>query len=269
MRTTQPALMCSVALLIVFGFATPSTTAQAQDLNGLEIAREAERRNRGFGDFIVDFKMIHISGMDHRLTYTGRLQTLEVDGDGDKSLIIWDHPKSVKGTALLSYTHKVGPHDIWTYVPKTKRVKRISSRKLSDPFMGSAFSYEDVASQEVEHYTHKYLGDERWDGRLCYKVERRPLNIGSGYSRQVVWYDQEDFRIWRIDYYDRTRTLLKTLTYDRYQQYLDQYWLAKRMLMVNRQTTTTKRTEFIFQNYKFRTGLTSADFNRNTLKRLK
>ena len=33
-------------------------------------------------------------------------------------------------------------------------------------------------------------------------VERYPVDRYSGYTRQVVWLDQEEYRSWKIDYYD-------------------------------------------------------------------
>lgn len=132
--------------------------------------------------------------------------------------------------------------------------------------MGSEFSYEDLASQEVEQFTYKYLQDEPHEDRQAYVVERKPQNKYSGYSRQVVWYDQEDYRIWKIMFYDRKGSLLKTLTYQDYNQYLDHYWRPGKMLMENHQTG--KSTELVFEDYRFRTGLTQADFKKNDLKRV-
>ena len=194
-----------------------------------------------------------------------RNRTLEVIGDGDKTLVIFDEPADVKGTAFLSYTHALKPDDQWLYLPALKRVKRISSANKSGPFMGSEFAYEDIGSQEVEKYTYKYLRDEILDGQDCFVIERYPRYKHSGYTRQVVWYDQSHYRVLKIDFYDRKDKLLKTLTFKGYQQYLDHYWRADVMEMVNHQTG--KSTTLAWQHYRFRTGLTERDFDRNSLKR--
>ena len=86
-------------------------------------------------------------------------KTLEVDGDGDKSIFIFEHPRDVEGTAVLTFTHKVGPDDQWLYLPALKRVKRISSDNKSGSFVGSEFAYEDLSSQEIEKYTYKWVED--------------------------------------------------------------------------------------------------------------
>jgi hypothetical protein len=58
---------------------------------------------------------------------------------------------------------------------------------------------------------------------------------------------------------------MKTLTYEGYHQYLEQYWRSDQMNMVNHQTG--KSTVLEWTNYKFQTGLTDRDFDRNALKR--
>ncbi len=192
-------------------------------------------------------------------------KVLEVENDGDKTLIVFDSPRDVKGTALLSFTHKDRPDDQWLYLPALKRVKRIASRNKSGPFMGSEFAYEDIGSQEVEKYTYRYLRDETLDDLPMFVIERYPVDRYSGYRRQVAWIDQQEYRPFRVDYYDRKDQLLKTLTYKGYQQYLGQYWRPREMFMQNHQTG--KSTLLSWTEYRFRGGLEARDFTRNALKR--
>ena len=194
-----------------------------------------------------------------------RSRSLEVQGDGDKTMIIFDSPRDVKGTAFLSYTHAVIPDDQWLYLPALKRVKRIASANKSGPFVGSEFAYEDLTSQEVERYTYKWLRDERIEGRDAFVVEQYPAYQHSGYTRRIVWIDKTMYQPLKVEFYDRKDAPLKTLTFHAYNQYLDTYWRANRMEMVNHQTG--KSTTLLWGDYRFRTGLTDRDFDRNTLKR--
>ena len=84
---------------------------------------------------------------------------LEVTDDGDKSLMVFDEPRDVKGTALLTHAHKQEADDQWLYLPALKRVKRISSSNRSGSFMGSEFSYEDLTTKHTQpvSYTHLTL----------------------------------------------------------------------------------------------------------------
>ncbi len=248
---------------------TPARThGQTASEKGLAIAQEADKRDEGFKDFTADAVMTLKNKHGEESIRTMRIKTLEVKGDGDKSLTIFDNPRDVKGTAFLNYSHKKGDDDQWLYLPALKRVKRISSRNKSGSFLGSEFSYEDISGQEVEKYTYKWLRDEAYQGRDCYVFERYPIDKkNSGYSRQVVWMDKKDYREWKIEFYDRKKSLLKILTVTEYNRYLEKYWRANEMNMVNLQNS--KSTKLLWSNYQFGTGLKEKDFNLNSLKRAK
>ena len=241
--------------------------AQTPEEKGRAITIEADKRDTGFGDFTADLLMILKNRHGDETTRSIRTRTLEVQKDGDKSLSIFDQPADVKGTAMLTFTHKTGNDDQWLYLPALKRVKRISSANKSGSFMGSEFAYEDFASQEVEKYTYRWLRDEEYEGEPSFVIEYDPVDPRSGYTRQVVWIDQAEYRPLKIDFYDRKNAPLKTLIFKGYKQYLDRYWRADVMEMVNHQTG--KSTRLIWKDYQFRTGLTDRDFNKNALKRVR
>jgi len=239
--------------------------AETAEEKGLLIAVEADKRDTGWIDQTADLEMILTNKHGQSSRRTMRLKSLEVDGDGDKSLTIFDNPKDIKGTAFLSHTHALKPDDQWLYIPALKRIKRISSANKSGPFVGSEFAYEDLSSQEVEKYTYKWLRDEAIDGNDVFVIERFPQYKNSGYTRQIAWIDKEIYQPRKVEFYDRKNTLLKTLASSDYEQYLDQYWRPGKMEMVNHQTG--KRTNLIWENIQYRNELSDRDFDRNTLKR--
>jgi len=242
-----------------------SLLAETPEEKGLAIAQEADRRDSGFRNYTNDVRMILKNRQGQESVREIRSKTLEVDGDGDKSLTIFDEPRDVKGTALLSFTHKTGPDDQWLYLPALKRVKRIASDNKSGPFMGSEFAYEDITSQEVDKYTYRFLQDDTLDGLDVFVFERDPIDKKSGYTRQVIWLDKEHYKERKIEYYDRKNVLLKTLVFTDYNLYLDKYYRAHDMYMVNHQTG--KSTRLLQSNFKFDVELTDRDFDKNSLKR--
>jgi len=131
--------------------------------------------------------------------------------------------------------------------------------------MGSEFAFEDMASQEVDKYTYKYLKDETINNIDCYVIERIPAYKNSGYKRLISWVNKKDLRPEKIVFYDRKDSKLKTLIFSDYKQYLKQYWRADKMFMENHQTG--KSTTLSWKTYQFKTGLKSKDFTRNSLKR--
>ena len=242
-----------------------NASAETAEEKGLAIAVEADKRDTGWVDQTADLEMILTNKHGESSRRTMRLKSLEVNGDGDKSLTIFDNPRDIKGTAFLSHTHPLKPDDQWLYLPALKRIKRISSANKSGPFVGSEFAYEDLSSQEVEKYTYKWLRDEVIDGHDVFVIERFPQYKNSGYTRQISWMDKEMYQPRKIEFYDRKNTLLKTLVSSDYEQYLNQYWRPGTMEMVNHQTG--KKTDLIWKDYQFKNGLGDRDFDRNTLKR--
>jgi len=251
--------------VLLLSFFILNVSAETPEEKGLAIAVEADHRNTGWVDSNADLVMILRNSQGQESKRHIRLKTLEVDGDGDKSLSIFDTPRDVKGTAFLSFTHATKPDDQWLYLPALKRVKRISSSNKSGPFMGSEFAFEDLSSQEVEKYTYKWLRDEQLDGKDTFVIERYPEYKHSGYKRMIVWVDKEIYMPLKVEYYDRKNSLLKTLTFKDYKKYLDKYWRPDNQNMINHQNK--KSTELIWSNYKFKTGLTDRDFDKNSLKR--
>lgn len=258
-------IMLSALLCLPLLIQTQQAVAQTAEQRGLQIAKEAKAYDAGFVDFSADMLMLLKSKNDQQSSRKIRIKTLEVSGDGDKSLSIFDEPADVKGTAMLTYSHGLEPDDQWLYLPAIKRVKRISSRNKSGPFMGSEFAFEDLGSQEIEKYSYKFLREEPCGELQCYVIERIPAYQYSGYTRQQVWIDTQGYRMIKSDFYDRKDSLLKTLTSSDYQQYLGHYWRPSRMEMVNH--LNGKSTILEWSNYRFKSGLSENDFQSQTLQR--
>ena len=257
----------SVALLSILALLVPAfaLAGEAED-KGLEIAKEADRRDEGFGDSKSKMVMILRNKRGQESKRELEIRTLEVKNDGDKSITVFHTPRDVRGTALLTYSHGVNPDDQWLYLPALRRVKRIASNNQSGPFMGSEFAYEDLSSQEVDKYTYKYLKDETIDGVDCFLLEQYPVRKDSGYTRLQTWMDKDEYRVRKIDFYDRKGALLKTLTPSDYKKYLGKHWRANKMHMLNHQTG--KSTELIWSEFEFKTGLKDADFTRTRLQQV-
>lgn len=243
------------------------SSAETAEEKGLAIAVEADLRDQGFVDSTANMRMTLRNRTGKESIRNVRVKTLEVEGDGDKSLSIFDEPADVKGTASLTWSHSEKPDEQWLYLPALKRVKRISSKNKSGPFMGSEFAFEDIGSQEVDKYTYLYLRDEPLEGTDTFVMERYPTDKHSGYTRQVAWIDKERYVALKVEFYDRKNALLKTLNASGFEQYLDKFWRPTTMEMVNHQSG--KSTTLTFEGYKFQNGLTASDFAKNALKKLR
>ena len=254
-------------LLLAFVLAVQALPglAETPEERGLAIAEAVERADSGWGDMkaTLEMHLRNAHGQESRRTL--RMQVLEVADDGDLSQMLFDSPRDIAGTAFLSHTHALKPHDQWLYLPALKRVKRIASANKSGPFVGSEFAYEDLSSTEVQKYRYRWLREEEFEGAPAHVLEEHPAYPHSGYTRRIVWIDQRMQQPVQVEFYDRRDALLKTLVFEDYALYLERYWRPARMRMQNHQSG--KETLLVWKDYVFRTGLSARDFDQGRLKR--
>jgi predicted RND superfamily exporter protein len=157
-------------------------------------------------------------------------------------------------------------------IPYSTRVDSLTNFQYT--FAEDDMIVEDLSSFEIKKYSYNYLGEETLTVKFLskqeveletYKVEQVPTDKASGYSKRIVWIDKEEYRIVKVEFYDRKKSLLKTLSYQDFKLYLGKYWRANTSKMVNHQTG--KETELQWHNYNFQTGLAESDFSKSALKR--
>tara|TARA_R110002096_G_scaffold322635_1_gene516678 strand:+ start:192 stop:1004 length:813 start_codon:yes stop_codon:yes gene_type:complete len=235
---------------------------------GYEIAARSDRTDRGFADSTVKLNMVLRNAAGKESSRSLEIRTFEIQDEniGDRSLVVFDSPRDIKGTALLSHAQILDPDDQWLFLPALKRVKRISSTNKSGPFVGSEFAFEDFTATELNKYHYKWLRSEACGEMTCDVIERYPRYENSGYTKQIAWIDQSVYQVRQLDFYDRKDSLLKTLELKDYREYEDGIWRSHKFIMKNLQTD--KSTELIYSDYQFKTGLTENDFVKGILKRV-
>ena len=252
-------------ILLIIGMTLACISGNLSANKGLEIAILSDKNNDGFVDSSSTMTMNLINKRGDVVTRKLRFKRLEVPDDGDKSIAVFESPRDVKGVAILSYAHKVAADDQWLYLPALKRVKRIASKNKSGPFLGSEFSFEDFSFQEVEKYDYVYLKEEKYLNNLCYVIERRPLDPYSGYTKQLVWIDKENYLVQKIHHFDRKSFHLKTQLFKDYRKYEGFFWQPHEIEMINHQNG--KKSILIFDDVVLKSGFTDRDFSQNSLKR--
>lgn len=240
-------------LLLAFSLASQAVAAAAGDkVRGLEIAREAKKHAEGYKSYVAEGKMIlrDRAGTSNARKFAAR--SLETDDDGDRTEIEFATPLDVRGMTLLTHGHTSRDDDQWLYLPALNRVKRITSRSRSGSFAGSEFSYEDLVGHVIEKNDYEYLRDEPCPGnpgRACHVNVQIPKASDSGYSRLVAWLDTEDYRTYKVDYFNRRGALIKTMVFSDFRKYNDRHWRAHSVLMSNHQTG--KSTVMEWSKYDF------------------
>jgi len=254
-------------MLLTFLLVASSAFGNAAQ-KGYKIANEMQLKNDGYKGEDTDMEMILIDAHGARTTRRMLGKSMEVDSDGDRSLINFVKPADVKGTKMLTWTHQKKDNDQWLYMPSLKRVKRISSSNKSASFMGSEFSFEDLGSQEVDKYNFKWIRDEKdaKNGHL-HVLERTPKDKGSGYSKMVVWMAKNYNGPVKMEYYDRRGELLKVANFTDYKSHgVDgvAFWRPNRIEMKNIQTQ--KQSIMTWKARKLGVKFKKRAFDKRSLK---
>ena len=148
-------------------------------------------------------------------TSSGKQRTFEFEmftsGEGEKTLMRYLKPSAARGQAFLMLNNA---EDIWTYFPRTKRVRKLSSSSKNQKVQGSDFSFEDMGSGDSweTEYSSSNLGSEKYDGTDCWKLESIGIpDENPSYPKMEVYMRKVDFYPIKIDYFDENDFVEKTL----------------------------------------------------------
>ena len=253
--------------IIIF---TSSIFAQTNEEKGLSIVEKSIDLDKGFIDVSSEGVMVLKDKSGNESVREFKNLTFEEPDDnlGNKGIIVFTTPRDIRGTALLTHDNiEPKDDDQWLYLPALKRTKRISSSNRTGKFVSSEFSYEDLTTDEPKDYFFVWLEDTSCptdEALTCHVIEAKPKNKKSGYSKRLVFIDNVHFRYQKISFFNRRGDLEKELSFLGYQQYLDKFWRADILDMVNVQTG--KSTSLQWNNYQFQQGLQLSDFEPEKLK---
>lgn len=232
------------------------TATGTPEEKGRAIAKELAERNAGYRDLggQVDMVLTDAGGSEARRSFSLKVLEKASGAEGDRSLIVFDAPADVKGTAVLSHASPEGEDEQWLFLPSARRTKRISAANRTGAFAGSEFSFEDLTGNDSRKYGWRYLAEEG----STVTLEASPQDAASAYSKRLLHIDATEMRISSIDFFDRRGEKLKTLSYSDYKQLNEKFWRSHTWSMKNLQTG--KATTIHFTSMKLGSGLSVADF---------
>jgi outer membrane lipoprotein-sorting protein len=130
---------------------------------------------------------------------------------GKRTVIVFQQPKTVAGTRFLTMENPGHEDDRWIFLPALGKTRRVAGSEGSSSFMGTDFSYDDIASasRRAELDRHTLLREESLAGKNCYVIESVPLDSSYQYSKMIQWIDKENLVGMKIELYDKRGTLVK------------------------------------------------------------
>jgi len=145
---------------------------------------------------------------------TFQLLSYSMNGN-EKALTEYVAPEQVRGMKIL--TLRDG-NDIWSFFPRTNRVRKLASSARNRKVQGSDFTYDDLAQGKMlKQWKGTVEGEASVAGKLCYRLNLTPTADGpKSYSKISMWVDKSASVPLRIDYYDLDGVLLKRLEIKNY-----------------------------------------------------
>ena len=186
--------------------------------------------------------------------------------NGSEKQIIWFlEPKDDRGIAFLKIEQENRDDEMRMWLPAFKKVRRISSKKKSDAFMGSDLTFEDLSNRRLNSNDYKRLEDAKWLGRDCYVLETVPKKESkSNYVRHVSWIDKNHMNILKEQSFNKKNKLEKEKHFS--YQTRGKYQLIKKISVKN--LLKKHATEITFSDIVINSGISDKIFNDINLRRL-
>jgi hypothetical protein len=128
-------------------------------------------------------------------------------------LFHFNAPADIAGTTLLNHENGKAEDDIWLYLPVLSKTRRIASGNKKSSFIGTLFTFLDLASPKPDDYEHQLLREEKLEGADFYVIESKAKTLqvveDTGYSKVISWINKNTHCAQRINYFDQQGKLLK------------------------------------------------------------
>jgi len=187
-------------------------------------------------------------------TSSGKIRTFEFEGwsanKGEKTLTRYTKPAAIRGQAFLMLNHA---DDIWTYFPRTKRVRKLASHAKKQKVQGSDFTYEDMGGGDafLTEFDASYLGEHVVHDINCHQVLLMGIPAKDPpYPKMLLWARVSDMFPIQIDYYDENDFNNKTLVLNNI-QIIEGVPTAMKMVMTDHKEHSSTIMETLEVTYKW------------------
>jgi outer membrane lipoprotein-sorting protein len=235
MKKTIPIILA--LLLILLG----TLTAAPQPQEIMDKVMEVQSSNSSAMD--LELTLIDAGGQER----TRRLQTLSLTENGrTSSITVFLSPSSVKNTRFLAVENEQKKTDQWIYLPALKRVKRIAANEEGGSFMGSDFSYSDMASTtyDADEATHTLLEETA----TSYTVRSVPFDTAT-YGKTETTVDKDTYLPLQVDFYAKDGTTLEKQLVTQKIEQMNGKWIPKVITMTTIASGHSTKIEILQAQY--------------------
>lgn len=261
------------ALLVsISASAEEEPKAEEKPLTGRDIVEQCDFKNPGNDQQSqLSITLIDKSGNERKTIYLRLWKDMKgEEGILDKMVLFTLYPSDARGTAFMrwAYDPDTGKHaEQWIYLPKLRKIRRVSVRDLSDSFLGSDLTYGDISYRGIDQDDHQLIRiDQDPQGNQYFVVVSTPKESDPQYSKKVSWFlktpNMENCVKRRVNYYDKRDVFLKRQ--DLKWQQVNGAWVWDEVYVQNAQTF--HKSYFQVEKVKINAGIDDEWFTERRMK---
>jgi outer membrane lipoprotein-sorting protein len=254
--------------VLLLGLAAPAWGGiTARDV--LDQVRRLSQTTRKWNDRAQHLQLRIVDRRGGERTRNLVIYTKKYPDDRNRTIVFFESPPEVKGVGFLQWADSHAKDEQWLYLPELKRVRQISAGARHESFVGTDFSYDDLAIiSQISDWTEtdartNLLPDEQLDGRSCHVIEYTPTGKDVGYGKILDWLTVDDLTTLKFEMYDKSARLEKVLKMSDIRK-LGEIPTAFHMEMQNVQAGS--HTVVDFSEIKYDTGQPDARFTQRALE---
>jgi hypothetical protein len=277
LHPVRDVLTAVLAAVLTAAASSPPQTPSADSIARQVQDRDTGRDSRG----VMRMKLFDRRGRSRERAMT--LTTLRGRGspraapsapDGDRLLIRFSFPNDIRGTSFLVWEHADADDERFLYLPSLGRVRRIAGAETQESFVGSDFTYEDIAGREFDEYTYAFAPPDgtaaSWTPpgggppQPAWRLESRRKDAAAEFPRVVSLILRDSLVVVQADIFNRRNENQKVYTVKRVER-IEGIWTVMESGMTNDLEKT--RTELVVESIDYDVGLKESDFARRELER--
>ncbi len=228
--------------------------------DAFDIAKNVNSINASKG-MRCDIKM-KISDKDNR---ESNLHMKSISKNNGEMQMLWVlSPASDRGVAMCKIDNKK-KDEIRVYLPAFEKIKKISTKRRTESFMGSDISYEDMGQRNIDNFNYSLEADTTISGKDCYSLISRPLNKkNTSYSYHITYLEKSSYLpVYEISY-NFNNTIKKTKRYE--YVLIDSLYFIKNLYVENIENKNS--THLKIENIIIDDSIPDNAFNQSKLKRI-
>jgi len=247
--------------------------AEPSGANARQLLDEAQKLSHTKRAWTDRSQHMQVTITDRRGTERQRemeVRTKKSGPEASRSLLFFLAPADVRGIGILQWLDPKEEDRQWLYLPELKRPRQISGASKRESFVGTDFSYEDLAIMSdlvdwsEEDASATLIGEGEVDAHACAVIELQPKAVDVGYGKIRVWLDRQELVMRKLEMENKNGKLAKTLLFSDVRT-VGVVPTAHTLEM--RDERAGSHTRVLFTDVRYDTGIPEDEFTQRRLER--